>query len=95
MRYLHSLTRLFSFRDSGVGDHGQAGLKAFVDQHRCNEFCVRLGLGPANPLTAATHSTRSVHSEEGGEEEDDDDKEEEEDHNEGRKENKDDAEGSE
>ncbi|EIM85704.1 uncharacterized protein STEHIDRAFT_158328 [Stereum hirsutum FP-91666 SS1] len=72
--------------DSGVGDHGEAGLKAFVDQHRCNEFCIRLGLGPANPLSAATHSTRSVHGEEGGEEEDDDN-EEEEDPNEARKEN--------
>lgn len=30
--------------DSGIGDHGPAGIASFIDQHQCNFICVALEL---------------------------------------------------
>ncbi|KAJ3986984.1 kinase-like domain-containing protein [Lentinula detonsa] len=35
-------------RDSGVGDHGPAGIKTFMDQHKCTYICDALGLEMMN-----------------------------------------------
>lgn len=32
------------FRDSGIGDHGPDGIKAFTTQHNCNHICHALQL---------------------------------------------------
>lgn len=32
------------FRDSGIGDHGPDGIKAFTLQHDCNHICHALQL---------------------------------------------------
>ena len=32
------------FRDSGIGDHGPDGIKAFTMQHDCNHICHALQL---------------------------------------------------
>jgi len=34
------------FRDSGIGDHGPDGIKAFTLQHDCNHICHALQLPP-------------------------------------------------
>ncbi|KAH9831943.1 kinase-like domain-containing protein [Rhodofomes roseus] len=31
-------------RNSGVGDHGQEGIDAFIEQHECNYLCKEMGL---------------------------------------------------
>jgi hypothetical protein len=36
------LTLVFS--DSGIGDHGPAGIEAFLNQHQCNHICRGLNL---------------------------------------------------
>ena len=37
--------------DSGIGDHGVDGIKAFVEQHRCNYICAGLKFTPLNEAT--------------------------------------------
>jgi hypothetical protein len=32
------------FSDSGIGDHGPDGIKAFLNQHHCNHICRGLDL---------------------------------------------------
>jgi len=40
-----SLVAYFScFSDSGIGDHGLAGIKSFLEQHVCNYVCKGLEL---------------------------------------------------
>ncbi|KAJ7765998.1 hypothetical protein B0H14DRAFT_2403005, partial [Mycena olivaceomarginata] len=34
--------------DTGAGDHGEAGIKSFVDQHRCGQRCIQMELEPLN-----------------------------------------------
>ena len=29
----------YSFRDSGIGDHGVDGMNAFLSQHKCSYIC--------------------------------------------------------
>ncbi|KAJ7270397.1 kinase-like domain-containing protein, partial [Mycena rebaudengoi] len=30
--------------DSGAGDHGEDGMQSFVDQHKCGQRCIQMGL---------------------------------------------------
>lgn len=39
-----SLTTSLIYRTSGVGDHGEAGIKKFLSDHTCNSMCRELGL---------------------------------------------------
>lgn len=41
--------------DSGVGDHGKAGMQSFIDQHKCDFMCESLGLMPFIADTAQAH----------------------------------------
>ncbi|KAJ6562463.1 kinase-like domain-containing protein, partial [Mycena capillaripes] len=34
--------------DTGAGDHGEAGIKSFVDQHQCGQRCIQMELEPMN-----------------------------------------------
>ena len=39
-----SLSMLICHSDSGIGDHGLAGIKSFLEQHMCNYVCKGLNL---------------------------------------------------
>ena len=42
--FFFSLLTLICHSDSGIGDHGLAGIKSFLDQHTCNYVCKGLNL---------------------------------------------------
>ena len=54
------------FSDSGIGDHGIAGIKSFLEQHACNYVCKGFNLTSLSDSAAA--SVGAAHLEGEGEE---------------------------
>ncbi|KAK6988538.1 hypothetical protein R3P38DRAFT_278137 [Favolaschia claudopus] len=53
-------------RESGVGDHGDVGIKTFVDQHECVQKCVALNLEALKTLENEGHAEEEEEEEESG-----------------------------
>ena len=45
MRLIYKPIAHVIFRDSGVGDHGPAGIDAILKDHRCGAMCETLEMG--------------------------------------------------